>query len=280
MTGKKFIDFHTHTIYSDGIESPRTLVRNAKLSGIDVLAITDHDHTQGYYDARQEAERWNLVLIPGAEITTQDYHILGLGFNPDSKNLQDFLKYSRGLQRENCRRRVELLTQQGIPLTIEKVEAYFPYSRLGKCNITYSLLRDRECSEKMASLLGENPTHKLVFNYLFKNSACKIESEDATAKEAIDAIHEAGGRAIIAHPFKDVEDMAELESLRSLGLDGLEIQPNFGDENIPYLEYARKNNMPITYGSDYHGICFPHRPLLQRGENQAEDFLLQTELAV
>ena len=81
MERKKYIDFHTHTYYSDGIGTPELNVRIARMNGIDILAITDHDKTDGYEEARQAGERWQVKIIPGVEVSTDKCHILGLGLD-------------------------------------------------------------------------------------------------------------------------------------------------------------------------------------------------------
>jgi predicted metal-dependent phosphoesterase TrpH len=110
--------------------------------------------------------------------------------------------------------------------------------------------------------------------YLKRNGvASKIKVyEDIDPKLAIDAIHNAGGKAIIAHPFKEVKNLeSELKTLREKGLDGIEMQPNFGMKNLPFLQYATRHNMLVTYGSDYHGGSMSARHLLGRVQNNAID---------
>ena len=132
---KKYIDFHSHTFYSDGLEEPETIVRNAKMNGLDALALTDHDTTEGVRDAQREARKWNIQLIPGVEITTNNYHTLGLNVDVGSRELQELLSCSRDLQRRTCERRINLMQRLGVPITFAKVEKLFPKSRLGKYNL-------------------------------------------------------------------------------------------------------------------------------------------------
>ena len=72
----KYIDFHSHTFYSDGSDSPGSLIRAVKTKGVDSLAITDHDTMAGYYKGIEEAKKWNLRLIPGVAESTRKNHIL------------------------------------------------------------------------------------------------------------------------------------------------------------------------------------------------------------
>ena len=81
----------------------------------------------------------------------------------------------------------------------------------------------------------------------------------------------AKGIPIVAHPFKDAEKPEDLEELIELGIQGLEVQPNY-EGNEPYKKFAEDRGLIVTYGSDYHGAQFAHRPPLQRGDNNIENF--------
>ena len=88
-------DLHTHTTASDGLLSPEALVIKAKASGIDVLAVTDHDTTAGITQAVDEANRQNIKLLAGIELsvswTDKNFHIVGLNIDPDSSALKKSL---------------------------------------------------------------------------------------------------------------------------------------------------------------------------------------------
>jgi 3',5'-nucleoside bisphosphate phosphatase len=267
----KYVDLHTHTYYSDGTCSPKQNVIDSALLGSEVISITDHDTTQGYVEAKKEAEKWGIEVITGVEITTPKYHILGYNFDIENRSLQSLLEYSREAQLNQVQQRVDKLKSLNIPITLEKVTHYSPNARLGKMNLLKALVLDQQCRDLFPGM----SSWEIFDEYMGKG---KIASEVdkkylVQPKEAIDTLHKAGGRVVIAHPFKDMDNPTEeLEELVSLGIDGIEIQPNFGTENVFYREYAEKHKIPITYGSDFHGPRFTHRPLLMRGENRIEEF--------
>ena len=266
MENKKYIDWHTHTIYSDGLDSPAGLVRNSRLLGIQSLAITDHDILAGYWEALLEADKGGIELVPGVEISTEVYHILGFGIDPKNPELNRFLDKVQGLQAKICERRMEKLQAAGFSIDMKKLKAAFPKSRLGKYNILLAMLRDAECAEKIIRKYGNIPSDE-AFRLLFGNNgiAGEIENENSVeSKEAIERIHAAGGIAIVAHPFKEAKTPRDLDSLLKDGIDGLEIQPNYNGRNVQFAEYAKQHNLLLTYGSDYHGAGFS-RPLLGRG---------------
>ncbi len=267
-----YIDWHLHTNFSDGTSDPRTLVAAVKLKGIDSMAITDHDTLKGYFAAKDEAVKWNIELVPGVEISTLHYHILGLHVDPYNQGFQDFLEHVQDIQRKVCEQRITLLQAQGVPINLAKLEHAFPESRLGKYNIFMTMLQDKACAAYLQSRHQNESITGLFAHYFGKQSiAGNVEEKYfIEASEAIEQIHAAGGRAIIAHPFKDVKSMKALDMLLEEGLDGLEVQPNFAEKNIPFIDYAREKGLRVTYGSDFHGPAFS-RQLLGRGENYFED---------
>ncbi len=277
MRDKKYVDLHTHTYYSDGTCQPRQIVIDSAMLGMEVLAITDHDHTAGYEEARNEAKRWGLEVITGTEISAGPYHVLGYDFDMKNKELKDLLAYSRNCQENITKERVRRMRAADIPITFEKVRGYFPESRLGKLNVLMTMILDEECRNYTGDMRGTE-----LFNTYFRKGCVGGGVRgfpEVNTQEAIDGIHAAGGLAVIAHPFKDVKDLADLERLIAQGMDGIEVQPNFGERNDFYKQYALDHNMLITYGSDFHGPRNHRRPLLARGENKIEPFYCRRKAA-
>lgn len=269
-----YIDFHTHTMYSDGVETPEILAENLKLNGIDIGAKSDHDTPAGYQRFKRAADHIGLGTMPGLEFSDKKYHLLALGFNPEDPEFLALADKSKYFQRLVTQQRIDLMNQKGIPLTIEKVDAYYPKSRLGKHNIFRTLYKDEECRNWLNQHL-RNASPDEVFNYMLREGgiAGRVPHyHELEREEIINGIHNAGGIAILAHGPKQVEDIAELAELRDLGIDGYEIQPNFYGANFDAISYrdienfAKQNHMLLTYGSDYHGASLP-RKLLGRGRN-------------
>ena len=265
----KYIDFHTHTKYSDGKLEPKQIVEFSALNGIDILAITDHDHIQAYFDAKETAKEYGIKLITGTEITTPKYHLIGLNFNPNDKGLVEFLEESRKLQRENCETRVKILQNEGIPITMGKIEGEFPYSRLGKGNIKEILTKDPECRRHLRKKHPNFSPLEIYKHYLGKEGiASNIGRVGRGNQETINIIHQAGGIIGIAHPPKDIDEIEELEILLSQGIDFLEVQPNLKPKYHYQIfeDFANNNGLPLSFGSDYHGPTMD-RPMFTREEN-------------
>ncbi len=268
------MDLHTHSEYSDGaFLRPEDLIAACALKGINLAALTDHDSSRGYEEARKTGERFGMTILPGAEITTPDYHLLALNFDPTDRAFEEFLVHSRELQERTCEKRIELLQGVGIPITLEKVKRVFPKSRLGKVNIIVTMAQDSGCRAYMQEKHPEMTPRQVQWHYMGDNGvASGIDKYGVTPKEAIDAVHNAGGLIGIAHPAKDIKIVSELDELKRNGIDFVEVQPRLRQ---PYLEKAIRmvdewtaaNDMPITYGSDFHGNVITDRELLARGEN-------------
>ncbi|VVB79350.1 PHP domain protein [uncultured archaeon] len=271
----KYIDLHTHTYYSDGVLTPTDNARIARINGIDILAITDHDKTDGYEEAKIAGERYQVQIIPGTEISTDKYHILGLGVDIKNNDLVNLLKKSAEEQKKVCASRIDALRIRGIPITFEKVLEVFPKSRLGKMNIMYAMMQDRECQDYLMKHEGQKLTKEIYDAYL-RDENGKFVTDKMTAvtpKLAIDAVHSAGGIAILAHPPLDVKEMAEMDVLLREGIDGIEVQTRNNGRNEPFIEFAKRNNLLITYGSDFHGGVFNRDTLSSRGNNILEERL-------
>lgn len=257
-----YVDLHMHTNFSDGRPTPEILVKENAILGLDAIAITDHDTMASYEQAKTAAQRWGLQLIPGVEVTTHDYDILGLNVNPYDKQFQGFLDYSKGLQEAIQEQRIVFLQNHGIPISMEKVREYNPGAKIGRFNIALTIMQDPE-SRAFLSQYTNNEIYSVVLKQKGLNDDVD-STHQAGAQETIDAIHRAGGIAIVAHPFKQAKRPQQLDELVMMGLDGLEIQPNYGESNHPFEAYARTKGLMITFGSDCHGLSNQQRPLLGR----------------
>jgi predicted metal-dependent phosphoesterase TrpH len=268
---QRYIDLHCHTLYSDGVEDPKTLVKNQKMAGLDIIAKTDHDNLDGYLETKAEGQNWGLIVIPGVEFSTEKYHILGLGFNPYDWKILRVIEESRLIQKENTQKRTEMLASHGMPISIEKVQQYSAKARLGKMNLLFTLFCDAECREYIESNNPGLGVEEIKAYYLGRKGIAggKTGVKDIDQEIVIKAVHETGGIVIPAHLPKDAEDLRkEMEELREAGVDGFEIQPNFYNQDYESIEkYAKENNLLLTYGSDYHGGYVMKRRLLGRAMN-------------
>ncbi len=258
------IDLHSHTTFSDGMDSPMALVKKAASAGITVLGITDHDSTLGWSQA-SDALHGDLKLALGAEVSclTEDkvsIHMLGLLFDGQDQSLQQLLADSRDTRIPRMKKMIENLQGAGLAITLEDVEAATPAgATVGRPHLADALV-----AQKIVKNRDE------AFTELLHNDSPYYVSHFApTPEDSIRAIRAAGGVAVIAHPFASKRgETLSVESFASLvaaGLNGIEVyhRDQSEDERNQLIEIARSLNLVITGSSDYHGAG----KLNQLGEN-------------
>ena len=158
-----YVDLHLHSFYSDGVNSPTHVVQKAKSNGLKRISLTDHDSLDGFAEALEESNKLGIDLMPGVEITTIDYHMLGYNFDVTDDNFRSFVKYSQSLQAEVCKARVDKLQDYGVPINFEDVENNFPKSTLGKIAILRTMLSDENCTQYFKEQHGDVDV-KQIFN--------------------------------------------------------------------------------------------------------------------
>ena len=265
------IDLHMHTINSDGSDTPEELIKKCEKLQLEYISITDHDTCKSYEDLEriQVSKMFSGKIIPGCEITTtyKGRTIEILAYDIDTKMvnkwLEDFYEKHRKKERlEYCKDvAVKNLSKFGIHIDKERLDTDCTYDRA----IYRKLLENREENEK---ILGKHLLSNLRFLFRegFANPESKlfvnVEQFRPTPKEVTILIHKAGGKAFLAHPyqyaFKNILDMIT-ELRQECNLDGVEaFHSSFTiDQMIELQDYAKKNNLYISGGSDYHGTMKP-----------------------
>ena len=258
------IDLHTHTTASDGTDSPAALVNKALSAGIKTLAITDHDSTSGWSEAIT-ALRPSLSLVLGAEISTLtldgiSVHMLGLLFDGEDKSMQNMLAESRDTRIPRMRKMIDLLAADGINISIEDVMAAIPVgATLGRPHLADALVRNRVVATRDEAFL----------ELLHNDSKYYVTHAAPTPEDAIRQINQAGGVAVIAHPFAsrrgEVISADTFAHLVSAGLHGIEVnhRDHSQAEREQLAQIADQLGLVQTGSSDYHG----NGKLNELGEN-------------
>ncbi len=246
-------DLHCHSIYSDGTLTPKELVDLAKKKGFAGLAITDHDTIEGFFDAAGYAAEQNIVLIPGVEISAhhqnESVHVLGYSFDPKSPDLAAFC----AIQRERRERRNEMILEKlgkaGMPLSMAEVKALSPHAEAyGRPHIALAMVQHGYVKDIMSA-----------FNlYIGSSRSCYAAGEKWTVAEAIGAIQQAKGKAVLAHP-QLLKKTSLIAYLLSLPFDGIEAYYCcfFQQTQEKWHQEAAKRGWFVTGGSDFHGAIHP-----------------------
>lgn len=249
---KYFADLHTHTNASDGEYSPKELVEKAKAAGVECLAVTDHDTEEGTGEALAVGEALGLRVLRGIELGAKEHrylHILGYGFQPGKGELSSLCEKLRKSREERKYRILDFLKEKGVPLTLEEVEVMAGGDVIARPHFARAMVE-----------AGYVKTTREAFDcYLDTEEYQRLERFKAGAAECIAAIHSAGGKAVLAHPYQLGLPFEELEQavlrLRAAGLDGIECYyPRHTPEQTAfYVGLAEKHRLEITGGSDFHG---------------------------
>ena len=248
-------DFHLHSTASDGVRSPTWVMETAAANGVRVLALTDHDTTEGLAEARAAAEPAGLRLIPGIELSVDldgvDAHILGFGFDIAHAPLQAYLGEQREGRVGRMKRMVRVLGEHGVTIEVERVQAIAGEASVGRPHVARALVEAgyvESVAEAFDTWLGDGkPAH--------------ITRDRLTPAEAIALLHEAGGVAFVAHPIYLGEDYPEkVANLAAMGLDGLETYYKYYDEETVAAHEALSEKLGLgrSGGSDYHGLGNPN----------------------
>ena len=272
------IDLHTHTNESDGTDSPAELIALAKRSGLEALAITDHDTLGGYDKAREAARVAGLDLLCGIELSTRfegrTVHLLGYFPNRlPSDSFRKWLKQAQDSRVDRNRRMAERLRSLGVNITLAEVEER-GRNMAGRPHFARVLL------EK-----GYVSTLQQAFtDYLDESAPAYVDRKETDFTEAVAKILESGGVPSLAHPIRLLRKKAEplektVTTMRDAGLLAVEV---FHSDHSPadvqqYGELARKFGLGITGGSDYHG---GNKPNIQIGTGAAGNLNVSRDLLV
>jgi len=248
------IDLHTHSTRSDGTDTPAELVRKAKAAGLDGVALTDHDATEGWAEAQQAADEVGIRLIRGIEISTtfhgSSVHLLGYGFDPGYEPLVEELGRVLGGRTQRLPRLLDKLAQHGMPLTEQEVlavagdAAAWGRPHVADAMIAKGYIKDRD---------------EAFRDWLVPGKPAYVGRYSADLFDAIRLLCEAGGRAVIAHAWardsRDKITASVFGRLAEAGLAGIEVDHPDHDEQdrADLAAIAADLGLARTGSSDYHG---------------------------
>jgi predicted metal-dependent phosphoesterase TrpH len=248
------IDLHTHSLASDGTDTPGELINKAHARGISVLGLMDHDTVAGWDEAISYL-RPGMSLVLGSEISCQtldgtSVHMLGMLFDRENSALAEVLSTTRDNRLTRMNRIVARLNEAGFEITIEDVLAQLaPGATLGRPHLADALIAKKIVASR------EEAFTELLHN----NSKYYISHYSPTPEDAIKLIKQAGGVAVIAHPLASLRGRTvSIESFKSMveaGLDGIEIshRDQSEDERQLLREIVEQYDIIATGSSDYHG---------------------------
>jgi len=245
------IDLHLHSTASDGRFSPQELVSMAASSGLEAIAITDHDSVEGVAPALLAAQEFpSLKVIPGVEVSTDvphgEVHILGYFIDYGDPELISTLEGLRSSRRLRAQRMIAKLANLGIHIEWERVQEIAGDGSIGRPHIAQAILERGYVS---------SPKEAFV-KYISREGPAYVERKKMTPEQAVELVVKTGGLPVLAHPA-DIDRLEELiPRLQKVGLVGIEAYYNgYQSKLVKYLaSLARKYGLIASGGSDYHGL--------------------------
>jgi predicted metal-dependent phosphoesterase TrpH len=249
------VDLHLHSNFSDGSYPPEEVIRRVAEAGLKAASICDHDMIDGSDEAVRAGAEHGVEILVGVELSVvwegyQDIHLLGYGFDHQHTGLKQALQEFRDFRKNRNVMIVEKVNERLCdagrePLDLAAVQARAA-GAIGRPHIAMELVAQGHVKD----------SDDAFKRYLVP---CNVEKRFFPIDEAIDLVHQAGGVAVLAHPpfispeRKVIATM--LDAFVELGLDGVEAYNSGGsNDDIDWaISEARKRNLIVTGGSDFHG---------------------------
>ncbi len=246
-------DLHLHTTASDGQFSPSETIRMAWEAGVRTVAVTDHDTVLGVAEAATAAAQYGMQFFSGIEISVKgaaELHILGYGVDPKNPKLLAFCREQEQNRKDRIVRMLEYLKKCGAPLTQAEVEQANNGKATGRPHFARALVQ----KGYVASVQEAFDRYLTTPEY-----DRTVERPKPTPADGIAVLQQAGGVAVLAHPYllhlEEAELAALLVQLKSLGLKGIEAyySRHTQAQTALYLRLAAQEGLIVTCGSDFHG---------------------------
>lgn len=250
----RVVDLHCHSQYSDGTLSVGDLVSLAKSRGVSLLSLTDHDEVSGNAEARERCRAANLSFVAGVEISSEwrgmSVHIVGLRIDENEPKLSTLLADTREKRTYRAQRMGDAFEAVGIPGVLAGASAYAPNQDLiSRTHFARHLVDSGICGS-----MGE------VFTRFMKpGKPGYVPHQWTPMQSAIDSIHAAGGRAVLAHPARYETQFLGgpstlLKCFADAGGDAVEVvcASHKPPEWAQYAALARRFDLLASIGSDFH----------------------------
>lgn len=248
------IDLHTHTLASDGLMDPASLVVDAGSRGVGILAICDHDSTAGVDEALSAGRKAGVEVWPAVELSCDveagEVHVLGYFVDHRRNWLQVLLARLREGRADRAARMVGRLAAVGAPVSYERVAMMAAGGAIGRLHVARALVEAGHVRD----------TADAFDRFIGRGGPAYAERIKLTPAQAIEIIRAAGGLAVLAHPGWGTGDEV-IRGLARAGLDGLEVYyPDHGPSQVEhYRDMAKRLGLLMTGGTDFHGATMATR---------------------
>lgn len=245
-------DLHVHSNYSDGADSVETVIKRASANGVTQISFVDHDTVDGLPEVRMIGEKYGMEIIPGIEMSAYDFkrdrkvHILGYNYDPEAPHITSVCWQVLKRRQAHSLWQIEQIKEAGFALDAEEVV------KLAKPGGT---VYKQHIMSYLTEAPYSSPEYKQIYQTLFKgDGAASGDIHYMDAFDAVKAIVEDGGLAVIAHPGQ-LDSYELIRELIEAGLSGIERNhPDHTIEDHHKVEaLAKEYHLLMTGGTDYHG---------------------------
>lgn len=244
-------DLHCHSTASDGTLTPEEILHLAKESGLSAISITDHDTLAAYTPENFAlAEKLGVKLFTGVEFSAR-YHAISvhiLGYNVEnSGKLSAFCAEHERRRNDRNRTILEKLKERSFFISEEELLEMSTGSIVGRPHIAQVMVKK-----------GYVKSIEQAFDrYIGERKSCFVPGESFSIQQTLDAIHEAKGKAFIAHPHL-IQRNGILRVLLGMDFDGIECYYSIFHQEKKWLKLAAEKKLLVSGGSDFHGAVKPH----------------------
>ena len=264
MPGEPTFDLQSHSRCSDGSLAPAEVVAAAAQAGVELLALTDHDTVDGVGEAMAAGAEHSVRVVTGVEISAVrgpdlNVHVLGYAFDPAHPELAEALRGFRAERERRNDRILDRLRELGLEVEDSELRARRAAGApVGRPHLARAVL-DAPANAARLAAEGADTMEGMFRVYLHDGGPAYAARESPPVAEAIHAIHQAGGVAVWAHPFFDVESpgevVAEIDRFRADGLDGVEcFYVTHRREEVEVLcDHCERHGLLRTGSADFHG---------------------------
>jgi predicted metal-dependent phosphoesterase TrpH len=255
-------DLQSHSIHSDGALPASAVVAHAARAGMELIALSDHDTVDGVPEAERAARDRGIALSPAAELSAvhggyEDLHILGYEIDHADADLTAALHDFRGDRARRIEEMADRLRELGFALDDAPLRARREAGKpIGRPHLADAVLAHPANAQRLRDE-GIDGRNALFPPYLVPGAAAYVARSRPTVPQAIEVIHAAGGVAVWAHPFWDVDDeteaLATLQAFVDAGLDGVECFYATHTREQTEALYRAAGGLLTTGSADFHG---------------------------
>jgi 3',5'-nucleoside bisphosphate phosphatase len=260
-------DLQSHSTHSDGALSATEVVERAASNGVQLLALSDHDTVSGVSEAIAAGERLGVHVVPAVEISAVDdgapvpreLHILGYDIDHSAASFTECLAVFLADREHRTMRMAAALRELGLELDERELAKRMADGQpIGRPHLAEAVLSSPANAERLKAEQIDD-IGSLIKAYLIEGRPAFRLRETPTVAQAVDAIHEAGGLAIWAHPFWDISDPDEvldsIERFHALGIDGVEAfyVSHTREQTELLAERCASMGLLSTGSADFHG---------------------------